>query len=317
MLKLRATKTSEDRNRFVGTVLIILVLFVVFVTVLFWMYSVKLLTIPHEVALLLGFDTRDNDPNIQIDQSELAWMIKGERPEDVEGVTYELTYENLLAAIISEPVSCNFRQEVRMSYSEGETLGAVLYRNGDMARIERYELSEDEMKRVELMIYDRDSVYHFDDITGESRSLVRSVDVSPENAAGMPEIEKLVSVIGEITSNEETVETDEVTTALVDEVDSDAEFPAEVYSDAPVEETERWSELRILLKVSEIGNVYYVSFFDNYLATFEEYYLSLEHNTVLSHTVSYDGRVLYSVETVSFSTDAEVWDIDELYRPQG
>lgn len=204
-----------------------------------------------------------------------------------------------------------------MSYSEGETLGAVLYRNGDMARIERYELSEDEMKRVELMIYDRDSVYHLDDTTGESRSLVRSADVSPENAAGMPEIEKLVSVIGEITSNEETVETDEVTTALVDEVDSDAEFPAEFYSDVPVEETERWAELRILLKVSEIGNVYYVSFFDNYLATFEEYYLSLEHNTVLSHTVSYDGKVLYSVETVSFSADAEVWDIDELYRPQG
>ena len=315
MPKPRAMKTPEDRSRFVGTVLILILLFLLFGAMLFWMYSVKLLTIPAGIAALLGIDQSGEETGSPLDTGGIIGMIKTDRPDNSEGIGFEPNYSNLRQAILDEPEAPGYRQELRVAYSEDNiSTSVVIYRSGDKARVEIYEAqpSEGEKIRTELMIFDS-TVYLLDDRTGETRSIPRSDSVSPENAAGLPSVPELLAIIEQFSpgSADETEDTVEEST------DSDlplAPLAASAENALPDGE-ERRSGQEIVLRPTEVGNLYYVGFCDNYLGTREEYYLSLENNVVIGHSVWYGDELLYSCETVSFLTDPSVWNSESLYRP--
>lgn len=313
MRRQRKIRTVEDRNRFVGTALILFVLLIIFGGVLCWMYSVKLLTIPNSLLELFGMNNSE-DGSGTLDTGELSWMIKDNKTVAGKEIVYELNYENLRAAILSEQQTDGFKQEVSVTYVDGNATYSTLYKSGKNARIEIYELTDEgEKLRTELVIYDSNTVYHLDCKTGKSRSVVRSEDVSPENAAKMPSVDELLYIIEEISKNE----TAEVTTSA--EIETTDEYTPEQLSDGEnidyANTFSRWRDLNIFMKSTEIGNVYQVSFYDDYLGTFEEYYLSLEYNTVLYQAVFYGDERIYLCETLSFSTEKDDWSDTLLYTP--
>lgn len=305
-------KTSEDRSRFVGTILILILLFLLFGTMLFWMYSVKLLTIPTGIAALLGIDQGGEEISSQLDSGGIIGMIRTDRPNDPGGISFELNYSNLLQAILDEPEAMGYRQELRVAYAQNSSSeNVVIYRSGDKARVEIYEAqsADVEKNRRELMIFDN-TVYLLDDSTGETRSIPRSDSISPENAAGLPSVSELLAIIEQFTPGS----TDEIAGKSIDSDLPPA--PTSASSDNTLTtEKNRRSEQEIVLRPTEAGNLYYIGFYDDYLGTREEYYLSLENNVVIGHSVWYSGELLYSCETVDFSTDPLVWDSDSLYKP--
>lgn len=264
-------RTPEDRARFVGTALILFLLLVMFCGMLFWMYSVKLLTIPAGLAGLLGIDQDDRDSETSFDAGGLAGMISSERPEDGKMLSFSTDYANLRQAILDEPAVDGYRQEFAVSYSQSAVpTDIVLIRSGDKARVEVW---QDAGTRSKLMIFDG-TVYLLDDDTGESRSIPRAENVSPESMAGVPSVAKLLEEIEKyLPAVEETVETDAETT-----VESDDEPLAPLMMQNSENEI---GECVIELRSTDAGNVYYVGFSDPDAGTREEYYLSLEYNVVL------------------------------------
>lgn len=316
-------RTPEDRSRVVGTVLILCVLFVVFAGVLFWMYSVRLLEIPRPLAGLLGIGTGVGDPENGLDTS-LSGVVRNGRPDDVEGVGFEFNYENLRDALISEPEPQGFRQTVRISYG-GDESKVVICRFGDKYRVEKYKDPEKDM--TEVVIFDDFSVYHLDTSSGESRSVPRNDSITPESEAGLPSVAVLTSIIREFSvpeSDETTSETSSEPSGSVDEPlenTPESEIVSTQNSEEPLTSLElddpfsRYGDVEIKLVRSDAGNVYFVAYSDKILGTREEYYISLVHNLIISQTVKYGENLLYSCETVDFSTDISDFGEIELYEP--
>ena len=312
-------RTPEERSRAVGTVLILLVLFVIFGGLLFWMYSVKLLVIPERVASLLGIDNGGSDETVQWDPGELSGIIMNGRPEEVEGVSFELTFANLREALLTEPVSDGFRQIVRVSRApesqNSRPERIVICRSGENTRIERYETlsGSDKERRTELIIVGKYSVYRLDELSGESRSLPRGDLISPENEAGLPSVQTLMSIVAGFEDADELPESGEAETDAPDEIASES-VNAESSSDVTMKERYTGGELKMLR--TDYGNVYYVSFTDELIGTREEYWISLRYSVVLSHKTWYGDELLYSCETLDFSIDPGVWDKTSLYEPE-
>ena len=316
-------RTPEDRNRVVGTVLILCVLFVVFTGVLFWMYSVRLLEIPRPLAGLLGIGTGDGDPGNGLDTS-LSGVVRNGRPDDVEGVGFEFNYENLRGALLSEPEPRGFRQTVRISYG-GDESKVVICRYGDKYRVEKYDKSGEKM--TGLAIFDDFSVYHLDVSSGESRSVPRNDSITPESEAGLPSVAVLTSIIREFNVPQSGETTSGTSSDITEAVDEPLENTPESgtasaqNSDEPLTSLElsdplsRYDDVEIKLVRSDAGNVYFVAYSDRILGTREEYYVSLVHNLIISQTVKYGENLLYSCETVDFSTDISDFGEIELYEP--
>lgn len=310
-------RTPEDRSRVVGTVLILCVLFVVFAGVLFWMYSVRLLEIPRPLAGLLGIGTGDGDPENGLDTS-LSGVVRNGRPDDVEGVGFEFNYENLRGALLSEPEPRGFRQTVRISYG-GDESKVVICRFGDKYRVEKYRNYDGNM--TELAIFDEFSVYHLDVKSGESRSVPRNDSITPESEAGLPSVSVLTSIIREFDTDETTGTVPETSSDQPLEGLTESEAASDWKSDEPAAAADfgdilsRYADVGIEMVRSDAGNVYFVAYSDTILGTREEYYISLVHNLIISQTVKYGGNLLYSCETVDFSTDISDFGEEELYEP--
>ncbi len=310
-------RTPEDRSRVVGTVLILCVLFVVFAGVLFWMYSVRLLEIPRPLAGLLGIGTGDGDPENGLDTS-LSGVVRNGRPDDVEGVGFEFNYENLRGALLSEPEPRGFRQTVRISYG-GDDSKVVICRYGDKYRVEKYRNYDGNM--TELAIFDEFSVYHLDVKSGESRSVPRNDSVTPESEAGLPSVSVLTSIIREFDTDETIGTAPETSSDQPLEGLTESEAASDWKSDEPAAAADfgdilsRYADVGIEMIRSDAGNVYFVAYSDTILGTREEYYVSLVHNLIISQTVKYGGNLLYSCETVDFSTDISDFGEEELYEP--
>lgn len=315
-------RTPEERARIAGTVLILFLLLVVFSGMLLWMYSVRLVSIPAGIAGLLGIDQDSRDTETSVDANGLSGMIMTDRPVDGDSIGFELNYSNLRKALLDEPELPGYRQELLVRYGQSDSpVSVTLSRSGEKARIEVRETAPDgNNERVQLMIYDT-TVYILDDRTGESRSVPRAGSVSPESAAGLPSIAELLSVLEShapfetdetLPADTGQVEPKPIETGTPDDTDQSVEPLAAAFS----EKTDaRFGEPELTMTQTEAGNVYFASFSDNYLGTREEYVISLEHNVVLSQSVWHDGELLYSCETVSFSTDPSVWNADGLYNP--
>lgn len=312
-------RTPEDRARAVGTALILLVLLAIFGGILFWMYSVKLLVIPDRVAELLGIDPGAGVDTVTWDTGELSGVIKNGRPTETVGVSFDLTYENLRDALLSESAPEGFRQTVRVTYSpdssDARSESRVIFRSGDKWRIERYGSGRTpaEASRTALMIVGSYSMYRLDDITGESRSVPINDSISPENEAGLPSVETLLGIVAEFEAPEA-----EDTAALETSGDTEAQADEITVSQAKGENGEdkpRYIDGQVAMLRTENGNVYYVSFNDNILGTFEEYYLSLEYRVIISHSTMYGDERLYSFETLDFTVEPDVWNRASLYQP--
>ena len=315
-------RTPEERARIAGTVLILFLLLVVFSGMLLWMYSVRLVSIPAGIAGLLGIDQDSRDTETSVDANGLSGMIMTDRPGDGDSIGFELNYSNLRKALLDEPELPGYFQEMLVRYGQSDQpVSVTLSRSGGKTRVEVCETSAGgEKERVQLMIYDT-TVYILDDRTGESRSVPRADSVSPESAAGLPSIDGLLAVLDSFAPPEadetlptdtEPVESKPIETGTPEETDQSVEPLAAAFS----EKTDaRFGEPELTMTQTEAGNVYFASFSDNYLGTREEYVISLEHNVVLSQSVWHGGELLYSCETVSFSTDPSVWNADGLYNP--
>ena len=315
-------RTPEERGRIVGTVLILFFLLVVFSGMLLWMYSVRLVTIPAGIAGLLGIDQNSRDTETSVDANGLSGMIMTDRPGDDDSIGFELNYSNLRRALLDEPELPGYRQEMLVRYGQSDQpVSVTLSRSGGKTRVEVYETSAGgEKERVQLMIYDT-TVYILDDRTGESRSVPRAGSVSPESAAGLPSIDGLLAVLDSfaplepdetLPTDTETAEPKPVVTGTPEETDQSVAPLAAAISE---ESDARFRDPELTMTQTEAGNVYFAAFSDNYLGTREEYVISLEHNVVLSQSVWHGDELLYSCETVSFSTDPSVWNADGLYNP--
>ena len=310
-------KTPEERARIVGTALILFFLLILFSGMLLWMYSVRLLTIPAGLAGLLGIDQNSRDTGTSDSADGLAGMIITDRTADEEPIGFELNYANLRKAILDEPELPGYRQELLVRYGQSDSpVSVTLNRAGEKARIEVFETAAGgEKERVQLIIYDT-TVYILDDRTGESRSIPRAGTVSPESTAGLPSVNELLSVL-EMFVPAESADTEPIGTESAGaETTGDPDQPIEPLAAAFSENTSsRFGEPELVMTQTEAGNVYFAAYSDNQLGTREEYVISLENNVVLSQSVWHSDELLYSCETVSFSTDPAVWNEDGLYNP--
>lgn len=322
-------KIPEEKSRVIGTVLILAVLALVFGAILTWMYSVNLLMIPDSIARFLGISANNGDGDLLIDTS-LAGVIKAERPEDERSISYELSYENFRAALLSENEPEGFRLRMRVKYSsdaeekletqiesdeqdKNEFIDINFYRSGDKYRIERLD-SQGNM--IELAIFNSYSVYYHDYLTGASRSLPRSDDISPENEAGLPSAAELLEIVRQFPENNIDIDDpyDDEQEEIGDIDDSLEISPFAMRSDSS-EELPRYSDGIVEMVSTELGNLYLVSYFDTFLGTREEYFLSLEYNVIVSHSIWLDETLIYSAELLEFSTDSAEWDKISLYEP--
>ncbi len=338
-------KIPEEKSRAIGTALILIALTIVFGSILAWMYSVNLLIIPDGLARILGISTDGDGDELMLDTS-LAGVIRNERSEDRASIGYELDYENLRAALLSETALDGYMLKMRVRYpsavgesnevslqtaadsvevdeqslteeteqiDENAFTDISIYRSGEKFRVERYN-ARGELK--ELEIFNSYAVYHYDPETEASRSVPRSDGVSPENAAGLPSVTELLEIVRQFSEN--TVEYDEIaekTTEPVVEADGASPISPLEEDATEAENFVRYTDGAVELAETELGNLYFVGYFDTLLGTREEYFLSLKYNVIMSQCIWHGDELLYSSETIEFSVDPEDWSDTALYEP--
>ena len=133
-------------------------------------------------------------------------------------------------------------------------------------------------------IADEKTVYLLDYPSGTSTLIPRNDNIVPENEAGIPSVDYLLSVVSEFPKTET------------------AEGTASYITDTVI---------KLLQTDSE--NVYYVSYTDTEHDTTEEYYISLEYRMIISATTKQGGKTVYSYKTKSFSADPAIYTQDSLY----
>lgn len=277
------------RSTAIGTLIIVLIAVLLFAGVFYWMYSVKLLWLPESLKKLFGFGANDSDDTLPWDNSELAGAVRsGKSTGDIE-LFFDVNYETLRAALLGEPEPEGIYQNLRVRYYDGGEAvphRVIFVRDGDRFRIERY--ADDMMMNLcELIVADDKTLYYRDMSTGELRGLPRAADISPESEAGLPTIDDLLSVVGEAFG--------------------------ETSASEPSEES-RYADCELMLLRTDAGNVYYVAYNDTLLGLREEYYISLDNRVILNHNTYSGERLVYSCETLSFSTDRSVYGNNDKYK---
>ncbi|MBQ8508837.1 MAG: hypothetical protein IJ493_02910 [Clostridia bacterium] len=288
---------DDDRSYTLGTVILIAIAVLLIGGVLVWMYSVKLLTLPDFVTELFGIEDGSGENDLPWDTGELSGIVKGGKSEEGVELTFDITYENLRQALLTEPepeglsmtVSARWQAD---EYSRERTV--FYWRRGGSVRAELYDDSAN--IPTTIVLADDERVYFYDSGAGLSRTHLRADGITPENEAGIPSIEALLEVIASFPENEpQTAET----------------LPADG-TDGSV--SDELSDCQLALLRTEEGNVYYVSFTWADLGLREEYFIALEWRQIISARTIHEGVTIYEYETLSFSTDPADYDQDRLYQ---
>ncbi len=281
---------KESRGAVLGTAIIAIAMVIVFGTVFAWMYSMDLLFLPDFAEKLLGLS--DDDSNPEWNLGALSEIVKEGKNDNGEVLTFDVTYDNLREAFLSEEESDGIYICADISYYDGDEPSKKrvrFYKNGDSFRSETYALGDSE-RLVTLKVADSDKVRITDNATGESRILARSHDICAENEAGIPSVDNLFYVI------------ESFPPSLSEDIPGDAVITQTGIEDCTI----------MLVRYGD-SNVYYVSFVYTDLGLREEYYVSLDHRIIISCYTTKNGIPVYSYETVRVSTQSEVWSEDALY----
>ncbi len=286
---MRNSFEKESRSAALGTVIIVIAMVIVFGAVFLWMYSMELLLLPDFIENILGISDRGNDAGRA--PGALSEIVKSGKDEENSDITFEITYENLRDAVLREPTTEGIYICADVGYyrnGEASLRRIHFWRNGGSFRSEIYAVGDSD-KLETVKIADNEYVTVIDSPTSESRKIVRSADITPENDVGIPSVDALLSAIEafpEYLNAEDSVYT----------ADGDT-----------------LSECTIEMVRYEDSNAYLVSFVYADLGLTEEYYVSLEHNIILSCITQKDGVPVYSYNVVSISDDPAVWSDEMLY----
>ncbi len=287
---------SENHGILLGTVIIIVVMIIVFGAVFAWMYSMDMLFLPDFVEQLIG--SKDDEDELPWDLGALSEIVKSGKNEQGEEISFDVTYESLREALLSEkPEDGAFITAVIQFYDgESPVSQNVTYaRDGERFRVQLYEIMPQESTEApaikSLTIADEKTVYFHDYSSGMSTTLPRNNSFAPENEAGIPSVDYLLDIV--------------------------AQFPEYDVSDTSGEPQEtddtRITDTAIKLLQTEDGNVYYVSYADSELDITEEYYVSLDHRMIISANTKQGGKTVYSYKTKSFSADPAIYTQASLY----
>ncbi len=290
MKKMRNNLEKESRSAVLGTVIIVVAMVVVFGAVFAWMYSMDLLFLPDFAEKLLGLSDDDTDPSWNL--GALSEIVRDGKGDNGEVLTFDVTYDNLREAFLSEEESDGIYICADISYYDGDEASKKrvrFYKNGDRFRSETYSLGDSELLET-LKVADSENVKITDNATGESRTLARSHDICAENEAGIPSVDNLFYVIESFPPN------------LGEDNPDDAVIPQNGIEDYTIK----------LVRYGD-SNVYYAAFTYTDLGLREEYYVSLDHRIIISCYTTKNGLPVYSYETVRVSTQSEVWSEDALY----
>ncbi len=318
-----------------GLILLIVLLLVIFGGILYWMYSVRLLILPEFITDLFGLPANDLYETVPWDTEALAGAVKNGKSNDKVEVSFETSYENLRAALLSEPEPEGIYQSVRISYCYDDITSerrVIFMRWGERFRIEKY--ADDSYNNlVETVIGSGTTASYYDADTGLSRSLPLPDDYSYENEAGIPSVESLLEILeefpetvdagtadGAVTGGTQVAETtsaqDETESGQIeapDNIDSVDTAGSEESDGSNVSDTGRYTDCELMLLYTENGNVYYLAFNDTLLGTREEYYISLDCLMIAEHNTYYQDELLYSCKTLSYSVDPQVYGREAEY----
>lgn len=276
-------------NIALGTAIIIIALVVLFCGVFYWMWSMDMLFLPSFVEDLLGIG---DDDELPWDLGALSALVKEGKDENGRDVTFEVTYENLRGALLSKAPENGVAVVSKLTYYSGDTASSrniAYYRDGSRFRVEQYKIGAgdkmDESTLEGLKIASDEELYVLDCVSGRANTIARDIRISPENEAGIPSVEDLLSVVDQFPSTE----------------------------NGAISENSNITDTQLTLVRTEDGNVYYIAFTYADIGIREEYFVSLEHRMVISCSTTQDGKPVYSYEAVTFSNSSESYSDDSLY----
>lgn len=265
-----------------GIIVIVIVMLLAIGGVTYWMYSVNLIAIPEFITVLFGAGSGENSESVPWDVNEVNLALKNARETVSYDVTFEASYENLKKAILSEPEADGFYRSAKISYysgGEAAVSSVRLWKCGNKFRVERY--NGESMTRPHFVIICDGKNVLFKDIANGEEAIQSAGSASiAEYEAWVTPVSDIISAIGEFSEQENS----------------------------------RISDCRIELMQLDSGNVYYVSYYDNTLGLTEEYLLSLDNMTVISHNTFMSDSLIYSCENVGFSSNESVYNVDEYYE---
>ena len=280
---------NENHNILLGTVIIIVAMIIIFGAVFAWMYSRDMLFLPEFVEQILGLNKDDDE--MPWDLGALSEVLKNGKDEQGNTHTFDVTYENLREALLSEEPEKGVFMTAVIQFFDGDTpvsQNVTYARDGERFRVQLYDIMQQENAESPaiktLTIADEKTVYLLDYPSGTSTLIPRNDNIVPENEAGIPSVDYLLSVVSEFPKTET------------------AEGTASYITDTVI---------KLLQTDSE--NVYYVSYTDTEHDTTEEYYISLEYRMIISATTKQGGKTVYSYKTKSFSADPAIYTQDSLY----
>lgn len=269
-----------------GTVVIIIAMVIVFGAVFAWMYSMDMLFLPSFIEELIG-----NDDEPSWDLGALSELVKNGKNENGEMLTFEVSYESLLTALLNSERAEGIYISADINYYSGaekQTKRVMYYRNGEKFRIEFYGTGRTGAGAFEtLEICDGKQLFFLDSLSGESGTVPYNKDILPEEEAGIPSVDALLLALNEFPTSEGVGATPGAMSV---------------------------TDTSLKLIHTELGNVYYVKFTYSDIGLTEEYYVSLEHRAVISMTSTQNGKTVYSYGVNSISKTAEAYTSGELYN---
>lgn len=284
-------------NAAVGTAIIVIVMIIVFGATFAWMYSVDLLFLPDFIEDILKLDR--NDDTSVFANGELSEIVRTGKNERGEVVTFDDTYENLRAALLSEPASEGIYLSADVChYADGEPVIRRIryFRDGERFRAEICAPGDDSVTEL-LKIADSEQLTVADRAAGELRTVARGTDIVPENEAMIPSVTELLRAVEAFPEREAA--------------------NAEAYGELPIDETssdgEELSECDIKLVDTDKGKLYYVSFIYNDIGLKEEYFVSLDYRIIISANSFIGETPIYSYNIVRVSVDPDDYSEDTLY----
>lgn len=271
-----------------GTVVIIIAMVIVFGAVFAWMYSMDMLFLPSFLEDLIG---KDDEPSW--DLGALSELVKNGKSEDGELLTFDVSYESLLSALLNSERAEGIYISADIKYysaSEEHTRRVMYYRNGEKFRIESYgavpENSTGAGAFEALKVSDGKQICFLDNLSGEFSTIAYDKEILPEEEAGIPSVDALLLALREFPASEGA-----------------AAAPGAMHV----------TDTSLKLLRTELGNVYYVKFTYGDIGLTEEYYVSLEHRAVISMTSTQNGKTVYSYSVNSVSKSADAYSSDDLY----
>ncbi len=288
---MKKAKGDSTHNIALGTVIIIVVMVIVFSAVFYWMWSVDMLFLPSFIEEMFGLGDEDDEP--VWDLGALSNLVKEGKNEAGESVTLDITYENLKDAFLAKERESGIYITADIKYFANgeESVRRIVYsRDGERFRVEQHHVtpknsgasSEIEM----LKISDGETLYTVDYPSGQSHFIPLSDSISPENEAGIPDIDSVIEAVGAFNALES---------------DSDSESTPEI------------TDTVLKLLRTEEGNVYYISYTYSDIDLTEEYYVSLDERIIIFANTKQNGKDVYSYEILGFSTDVKSYSDDSLY----